>query len=88
MSFGNRSAVALAAIVPAAAGVALVAIGGEEGGAIRPLALACGLLTAATYAALVLMTKRIAAVAIAPLLLAGDRVLPTGREFPRSSPWA
>jgi drug/metabolite transporter (DMT)-like permease len=93
-----RSAVALAAIVPAAAGVALVALGGEEGGAIRPLALACGLLTAGTYAALVLMTKRIAAevpvlalsfwnyviaaVAIAPLLLAGDRVLPTGRELP------
>jgi drug/metabolite transporter (DMT)-like permease len=93
-----RSAVALAAIVPAAAGVALVALGGQEGGAIRPLALVCGLLTAATYAALVLMTKRIAAevpvltlsfwnyviaaVAIAPLLLAGDRVLPTGRELP------
>jgi drug/metabolite transporter (DMT)-like permease len=94
----GRSVVALVALVPAGAGVALVALGGEGGGAIRPLALLCGLLTAATYAALVLMTKRIAAevpvlaisfwnyaiaaVAIAPLLLVGDRVLPTGRELP------
>jgi drug/metabolite transporter (DMT)-like permease len=94
----SRSRVALAALVPAAAGVALVALGGEDGGAVRPLALFTGLLTAATYAALVLMTKRIAAelpvltlsfwyyalaaVAIAPLLLGGDRVLPTARELP------
>jgi drug/metabolite transporter (DMT)-like permease len=93
-----RSRVALAALVPAAGGVALVALGGEEGGAVRPLALATGLLTAATYAALVLMTKRIAAevpvlalsfwnyavasVAIAPLLLGADRVLPTVSELP------
>jgi drug/metabolite transporter (DMT)-like permease len=93
-----RSAVALVAIVPAAVGVVLVALGGADGGAIRPLALLCGLLTAATYAALVLMTKRIAAevpvltlsfwnyviaaVAIAPLLFAGDRVVPTIRELP------
>jgi drug/metabolite transporter (DMT)-like permease len=93
-----RSRVALAALVPAAGGVALVALGGEESGAVRPLALATGLLTAATYAALVLMTKRIAAevavltlsfwnyavasVAIAPLLLGADRVLPTASELP------
>src|SRR5687768_12622213 len=50
----GRSRVALAALVPAAAGVALVALGGEEGGAVRPLALASGLATAATYAALVI----------------------------------
>lgn len=93
-----RSRVALAALVPAASGVALVALGGEEGGAVRPLALLTGLLTAATYAALVLMTKRIAAevpvlalsfwnyavasLAIAPLLLGADRVLPTASELP------
>jgi drug/metabolite transporter (DMT)-like permease len=93
-----RSRVALAAVVPAAGGVVLVALGGEEGGAVRPLALLTGLLTAATYAALVLMTKRIAAevpvlalsfwnyavasVAIAPLLLGADRVLPTASELP------
>ena len=94
----SRSVVALAALVPAALGVALVALGGEEGGAVRPLALATGLATAATYAALVILTKRIAtevpllglttwnytiaAVAIAPLLLTADRVLPTVRELP------
>lgn len=93
-----RSRVALAALVPAASGVTLVALGGEEGGAVRPLALLTGLLTAATYAALVLMTKRIAAevpvlalsfwnyavasLAIAPLLLGADRVLPTASELP------
>ncbi len=93
-----RSRVALAALVPAAGGVVLVALGGEEGGAVRPLALLTGLLTAATYAALVLMTKRIAAevpvlalsfwnyavasLAIAPLLLGADRVLPTASELP------
>jgi drug/metabolite transporter (DMT)-like permease len=94
----RRSRVALAALVPAAAGVALVALGGEEGGAVRPLALVTGLLTAATYAALVLMTKRIvsdvpvltlsfwnyavAAVAISPLLLDAERVVPTASELP------
>lgn len=93
-----RSRVALVALAPAAAGVALVALGGEDGGAVRPLALAAGLATAATYAALVLLTKRIAhevsliglttwnytiaTVTVAPLLLTADRVLPTGRELP------
>ena len=94
----QRSRVAVVALVPAAAGVALVALGGEEGGAVRPLALATGLLTAATYAALVLMTKRIAAevpvlalsfwnyavaaVAISPLLLSAERIVPTASELP------
>ena len=65
---------------------------------MRPLALVTGLFTAATYAALVLMTKRIvsdvpvltlsfwnyaiAAAAISPLLLGADRVLPTANELP------
>lgn len=94
----RRSRVALVALLPAAAGVALVALGGEEGGTVRPLALVTGLFTAATYAALVLMTKRIvsdvpvltlsfwnyaiAAVAISPLLLDAERVLPTRNELP------
>ena len=38
----RRSRVALVALVPAAAGVALVAFSGEEGGAVRPLALVTG----------------------------------------------
>jgi drug/metabolite transporter (DMT)-like permease len=93
-----RSRVALVALVPAAAGVALVALGGDEGGSVGPLALLAGLLTAATYAALVLMTKRIAAdvpvlalsfwnytiaaAAVTPLLLGADRVVPTAEELP------
>ena len=93
-----RSKVALVALAPAAAGVSLVAVGGGEGGAIRPLALVTGLLTAATYAALVLMTKRVAAdmpvltlsfwnyavaaVAVSPLLLSAERVLPDRSELP------
>ena len=94
----QRSQIALLALVPAAAGVALVALGGVEGGAVRPLALASGLATAATYAALVLLTKRIAdevpliglttwnyliaAIAVAPLLLGADRVVPSAGELP------
>ncbi|MBA3383177.1 MAG: DMT family transporter [Actinobacteria bacterium] len=94
----RRSRVALAALVPAGAGVALVALGGVDGGAVRPFALLTGLLTAATYAALVLLTKRIvadlpvltlsfwtyaiAAIAVSPLLLDADRVLPTANELP------
>ena len=94
----RRSRVALAALVPAAAGVALVALGGVDGGAVRPLALVTGLITAATYASIVLLTKRIvselpvltlsfwtyaiAAVAVSPLLLDADRVLPTANELP------
>ncbi len=62
------------------------------------VALVTGLFTAATYAALVLMTKRIvpdvpvltlsfwnyaiAAVAISPLLLDAERVVPTANELP------
>jgi drug/metabolite transporter (DMT)-like permease len=94
-----RSSVAIPALAPALAGVVLVALGGEEGAAIRPLALVTGLLTAATYAALVLMTKRvaaelpvlalsfwnyvIAAVAVAPLLLPAGRLVPTSDELPK-----
>jgi drug/metabolite transporter (DMT)-like permease len=94
----ERSRAALAALLPAGAGVALVALAGEDGAAVRPLALVTGLLTAATYAALVLMTKRIAAdvpvlalsfwnyviaaVAVSPLLLDADRVVPARGELP------
>lgn len=93
----SRSVVALFALMPAVAGVALVALGGEGGDAVRPLALLTGLLTAATYAALVLMTKRVAAelpvlalsfwnytvaaIAVSPLLAASGRLVPTGVEL-------
>jgi DME family drug/metabolite transporter len=90
--------VGLVALVPAAAGLVFVALGGEGGGHVRPLALAAGLAAALSYALLVVFTKQvamrvpvlavtfwiygIASVAIAPLLLAASRVVPTARELP------
>jgi drug/metabolite transporter, DME family len=93
-----RSRVGLVALVPAAAGLVLVALGGEGGGHVRPLALAAGLAAAVSYAVLVVFTKQvamrvpvlavtfwvysIAAIAVAPLLLVASRVVPTGSELP------
>jgi drug/metabolite transporter (DMT)-like permease len=88
----RRSAVALAALVPAAVGLVLVALQGDEGGSVRPLALATGIGAAATYAALVIVNKRllarlepptvafwscaVAAILLAPFLFLAERVLP------------
>lgn len=94
----RRSRVALVALVPAAAGLGLIALAGEEGGdALDPLAVALGLGAAATYAALVIATKRLtaslepptiafwinaaAAVCLAPFLVGAGRVLPQGAEL-------
>jgi drug/metabolite transporter, DME family len=93
----RRSRVALAALVPAGAGMTLIALAGEDGGAVRPLALVTGLGAAATYAAIVLGTKHlttrlpvptievwyfsVAALLVAPFLLGADRVLPRGAEI-------
>jgi drug/metabolite transporter (DMT)-like permease len=88
------SRVALAALPVGAAGVALVALGGGDGG-FAIAAVAAGLGSAATYAALVVLSKRLllervppltvafwdclfGAVAVAPLLLLSDRILPDG----------
>jgi drug/metabolite transporter (DMT)-like permease len=51
--------VTLAALVPGAAGIVLVALSGEDGGRVSAVALAAGLGSAATYAALVLVVKRL-----------------------------
>lgn len=88
----TRSRVALAALVPAGSGIVLVALAGNGGGHVRPLALATGLGAGATYATLVVAGKRlrlrvhpvtlafwtylVAAVVLAPALLAAGRVLP------------
>lgn len=88
----RRSRVALAALVPAAAGLVLIALAGEGGTHARPLALVTGIAAALTYAGLVIATKRltatlhpatiafwiyaVAAAALAPLLLLAPRVLP------------
>jgi drug/metabolite transporter (DMT)-like permease len=54
----SRSRVALAAIVPGGAGLALIALaGGGGGGHVRPLAIAIGLVGALTYTGLVVGTK-------------------------------
>jgi DME family drug/metabolite transporter len=92
-----RSRAALLALVPAAAGMALIALAGESGTHARPLAIACGLGAAVTYAALVIVVKQLtavldprtvtvwtygtAAVALSPFLFTADRVLPHGAEI-------
>jgi drug/metabolite transporter (DMT)-like permease len=88
-----RSRVAALALVPSTAGIVLIALAGENGGHVRPLALATGLAAAATYAILVIGGKKlrvrlspvtfafwayfVASIALAPLLATSDRVLPT-----------
>ena len=90
----RRSLVSLAALVPASTGIVLIALAGGEDGGVRPLAVATGLGAGATYAALVIVTKRVrtglppatihlwtatvAALALAPFLAAAPRVLPSG----------
>jgi drug/metabolite transporter (DMT)-like permease len=86
------SPVALAALVPACAGIVLIAVAGNDGGHVRPAAIASGLGAGALYAVLVIYGKRlrlqlnpvtfafwaylIAAVASAPLLAASAQVAP------------
>jgi drug/metabolite transporter (DMT)-like permease len=93
----TRSRIALAALVPAAGGLALVALAGGDDVHVGPLALLTGLGTALTYAALVIGTKAISArvsaagltfwnytlsgLIMVPLLFAADRVLPRPGEL-------
>ena len=94
----RRSVVALAALVPATVGLALVALGDGNGTRLRPLAIVTGVATAVTYAALIIGTKHvsrrvsvagltfwnytISGLIVAPLLLSGGRVLPERGELP------
>jgi DME family drug/metabolite transporter len=93
----QRSRVVLLALVPAGAGLAMIALAGEEGTHARPLAIAAGLGAAATYAGAVVTAKQltvrlpvpaiqfwnysVAAVVTAPFLLLGGRVVPQGAEI-------
>lgn len=93
----TRSPVALAALVPAAGGLALVSLAGGDDVNVGPLALLTGLGTACTYAALVIGTKAIservsaagltfwnytlAGLVMVPLLFAADRVVPRADEL-------
>jgi drug/metabolite transporter, DME family len=93
----QRSRVVLLALVPAGAGLAMIALAGEDGRHARPLAIAAGLGAAATYAGAVVTAKQltvrlpvpaiqfwnysVAAVVTAPFLLLGGRVVPHGAEI-------
>jgi DME family drug/metabolite transporter len=91
------SLVALAAFGPAGAGLALIALAGREETRVTAPGLAAGVGAAVTYAALVIATKRltqtvgtpaitfwmyaVAALCLAPFLVAADRVRPEGDEL-------
>jgi len=93
----RRSRIALAALVPAAGGLALVALAGGDDVHVGALALLTGLGTALTYAALVIGTKAISArvsaagltlwnytlagLVMVPLLFGADRVVPRTGEL-------
>jgi drug/metabolite transporter (DMT)-like permease len=93
----RRSRIALGALVPAAGGLALVALAGGDDVDFRPLALLTGLGTALTYSALVIGTKAISArvsaagltlwnytfagLVMVPLLFGADRVVPEPDEL-------
>ena len=93
----GRSRVALAALLPAGAGLALIALAGQDSTRTRPLAVAVGLAAALTYAGVVIWTKQLtarlhvatievwyfstAALVLAPFLLVSERVVPRGDEI-------
>jgi drug/metabolite transporter (DMT)-like permease len=94
----RRSRIGLAALGISAPGLALIALGGEEGSSADPLAIALGLGAALTYAFLIIGVKTvthhvspfmlafwqyvIVAAVLAPFLLRGSRTLPTSEEWP------
>jgi drug/metabolite transporter (DMT)-like permease len=92
----HRSRIVLLALVPAAVGLGLIALAGEQGTHARPIAIAAGVGAAITYAAAVIMAKQltvrlpvpaiqfwnycVAAMLTAPFLLLAGRVLPRADE--------
>jgi DME family drug/metabolite transporter len=92
----RAGAATVAALAGGAAGIVLVTLGGDgSGDGFSAAAVAAGLGSAATYAGLVIVSRRllldrvppltvafwdclVGALAVAPLLLAADRVLPSG----------
>ena len=93
----SRSRIGLVALAISAPGIALIALGGEGGAAVDPVAIATGLGAAITYAFLVIWTKslvhNIAPVAVAfwSYALVGVIVLPfalgTGEFVPHGAEW-
>jgi DME family drug/metabolite transporter len=92
-----RSKIGLVALAVSAPGIALIALAGEGGTGVDPVAIGTGLGAAITYALIVIWTKslvhNIAPVAVAfwsyaivgiillPFALAGERFLPEGPEW-------
>jgi drug/metabolite transporter (DMT)-like permease len=93
----SRSRIGLVALVVSAPGIALIALAGEGGTGVDPVAVGTGLGAAITYALIVIWTKslvhNIAPVAVAfwsyaivgllvlPFALGGGRILPHGPEW-------
>ena len=94
----RRSRVGLVALGISVPGIALIALGGEDGSHASGVAVATGLGAALSFAALIIWTKSvlrdvspitvafwdylIVTGALAPLLLFGGRALPTASEWP------
>jgi drug/metabolite transporter (DMT)-like permease len=64
------SNVTLGALLPGGAGIALVALSGNDGGRFSTAALACGIGSAVTYALLVILSKRLLLTRTEPLTIA------------------
>jgi drug/metabolite transporter (DMT)-like permease len=93
----SRSRIGLVALAISAPGIALIALGGERGEGVDPVAIATGIGAAITYALIVIWTKslvhNIAPVAVAfwsyaivatlvlPFAMASERFLPRGEEW-------
>jgi len=92
----GRSRVALAALVPAGAGLTFIALAGEGGTHPRPLAITAGIAAAVTYATAVILAKQltvrlavpaiqlwtylVAAAVTVPFLAVGSHLAPTWEE--------
>jgi DME family drug/metabolite transporter len=92
-----RSRVVLVALLPAVSGIVLIALTGSGGGHVRPLAVVTGLAAGATYAMLVVGTKRLRLGRVHPVTIAfwtysvaavavALLVAVSGRVLPRSGP--
>jgi drug/metabolite transporter (DMT)-like permease len=94
----RRSRVALLALAVSGPGIALIALGGEDGSATSAVAVGTGLGAAITYAFVVIWTKSlvrtmspftvafwdyvIVSIVLAPFLLGSGRVLPSPADWP------
>ena len=93
-----RSRVGLVALAISAPGLVLIALAGEDGSRVAPVAVALGIGAAVTYALLIIGAKRViphvspfafafwqyvvVTLSLAPLLGGAERVLPTSSEWP------